>query len=76
MGRQKAIDDHGSEGADSQVNLAMTDLGRVLMEIAETAGEVTGDDRPDKAGPTDSKTKGKRKSNPNRVNGDEQHDRT
>lgn len=75
MGRQKAVDDHGSEGADSRVNLAMTELGRILMEIAETAGETPWEGKPGAAGPLDSKTKAKRQSNQRRVKGGQRRDR-
>ena len=60
---------------DQAADRALLELAEILMDIAETAGEATGQDRPDADGPTDSKTKGKRQSDQRRVKGDERHDR-
>ena len=73
MKRKKTDDDHGSEGADPKVDLAMDELGRILREIAVTAGE-TAEGESDTALPSDANTKGKRKSNQRRKKGGEHHD--
>ena len=61
---------------DQAADRALVELAEILMEIAETAaGETTGEDRSDAAAPSDSKTRGKRKSNRRRTKGGEHHDR-
>lgn len=74
MKRKKAVDDHEPVVADPQIDLAMAELGRILMEIAEKAGQAT-EGESDAAGPFDANAKRKRKSKPRRVKGADQHDR-
>lgn len=48
---------------DQAADRALVELAEILMEIAETAGEATEEDKAGAAGPSDSKTKAKRQSN-------------
>ena len=66
--------DHPTLADDSATDQALWDLARILMEIAKTAGRTT-EGKPDVAGPSDSKTKGKRKSSQRRVKGGQRRDR-
>ena len=54
---------------------ALEDLGRILMEIAETARGATEEGQAGVAGPSDSKIKCRRQSNRRRVKGGQRRDR-
>ena len=75
--RARSLPDHPTYlTGDPTTDEALWDLARLLNEIAKAAGKATDEGQAGAAAPSSSTTKERRRSDPRRVKGREQHDRT